>query len=299
MLTALFVLVRIVANPLSNVYQKQLTQQSAHPVFIIGAVHAGLTIACVPVWLAPGTMVLHRGPELWATVAACAVLAVGGNALLVAAVRSTDLSILGPINAYKSVLGLILGIVLIGELPTAPGVLGVLMILAGSGLVVDRSGALPRGNAFVQFFRERGIQLRFAALGLSATEAIFLKKAILLSSPVTTFVLWSTLGAAVAGVAIMVVPGWRSLPHQVQIAGRESRTYLLLAITTGLMQLATVLTFGVLQVGYSLALFQLSALISVFLGYRYFQEAQMRTRIAGSLVMTAGAAMIVMFGRRG
>ena len=65
------------------------------------------------------------------------------------------------------------------------------------------------------------------------------------------------------------------------------------------MQLATVLTFGVLQVGYSLALFQLSALISVFLGYRYFQEAQMRTRIAGSLVMTAGAAMIVMFGRRG
>jgi drug/metabolite transporter (DMT)-like permease len=196
-------------------------------------------------------------------------------------------------------LGSILGIVLIGELPTAPGVLGVLMILAGSGLVVDRSGALPRGNALVQFFRERGIQLRFAALGLSATEAIFLKKAILLSSPVTTFVLWSTLGAAVAGVAIMLVPGWRSLPHQVQIARRESRTYLLLAITTGLMQLATVLTFGVLQVGYSLALFQLSALISVFLGYRYFQEAQMRTRIAGSLVMTAGAAMIVMFGRRG
>ena len=45
-------------------------------------------------------------------------------------------------------------------------------------------------NAFVQFFRERGIQLRFAALGLSATEAIFLKKAIVLSSPLTTFVLW-------------------------------------------------------------------------------------------------------------
>jgi drug/metabolite transporter (DMT)-like permease len=296
LLTALFVLVRIVANPLSNVYQKQLTHKSANPVFIIGAVHAGLTVACVPVWLVPGAMALHRGSELSATMAACAVLAVAGNALLVAAVRSTDLSILGPINAYKAVLGLILGIVLIRELPTIPGVLGVLMILAGSGLVVDRRGGWPRRSAFVQFFREPGIQLRFAALGLSATEAIFLKKAILLSSPLTTFVLWATLGAAVAVVAIVVLPGWRSLPPQIRILQGESRTYLRLAITTGLMQLATVLTFGTLQVGYSLALFQLSALISVFLGYRYFQEEQMRTRIVGSIVMTAGAALIVLFG---
>jgi drug/metabolite transporter (DMT)-like permease len=297
-MTALFVLVRIIANPLSNVYQKQLTQQSADPVFIIWAVHTGLTVACIPVWLAPGAMVLQRGPELWATVAACAVLAVAGNALLVAAVRSTDLSILGPINAYKAVLGLILGVVLIRELPTLPGVLGVLMVLAGSGLVVDRSGNGPGHMAFVQFFRERGIQLRFAALALSATEAIFLKKAILLSSPLTTFVLWSTLGAAVAAVAITLLPGRQRLPQQIRMLRAESRTYVRLAITTGLMQLATVLTFGTLQVGYSLALFQLSALISVFLGYRYFHEQQMRTRIVGSLVMTAGAAVIVMFGDR-
>ena len=299
MLTALFVLVRIVANPLSNVYQKQLTQKSANPVFIIGAVHAVLTAGCVPVWLVPGAMALQRGPELWPTMATCAVLAVAGAALLVAAVRSTDLSILGPINAYKAVVGLVLGIVLIGELPTMAGVLGVLMILAGSGLVVDRTGGWPRRHAFVQFFRERGIQRRLAALGLSATEAIFLKKAILLSSPLTTFVLWCTLGAAVAGVAIVMLVGWHSLPPQTAILEREKRTYLRLAITTGVMQLATVLTFGTLQVGYSLALFQLSALISVFLGYRYFREEQMRMRIAGCLVMTAGAAMIVMFGVRG
>jgi drug/metabolite transporter (DMT)-like permease len=297
-MTALFVLVRIVANPLSNVYQKQLTQRSANPIFVIGAVHAALTVACAPVWFTPGGMTLHRGPELWATMAACAVLAVAGNALLVAAVGATDLSILGPLNAYKAVLGLILGIVLIGELPTVPGVIGVLMILAGSGLVVDRAGGLPGSYALVQFFRERGIQLRFAALGLSATEAILLKKAILLSSPLTTFVLWSTLGAVVAGIAVIAVVGRPALRRQIQIVGRESRTYVLLAITTGFMQLATVLTFGTLQVGYSLALFQLSALISVFLGYRYFQEEQLRSRSVGALVMTAGAVLIVTFGAR-
>jgi drug/metabolite transporter (DMT)-like permease len=64
------------------------------------------------------------------------------------------------------------------------------------------------------------------------------------------------------------------------------------------MQLATVFTFGTLQVGYSLALFQLSALISVCLGYFYFQEQQMRRRLIGALVMTVGAAVIVVAGRR-
>jgi drug/metabolite transporter (DMT)-like permease len=71
------------------------------------------------------------------------------------------------------------------------------------------------------------------------------------------------------------------------------RIYLWLALTTGIMQLATLFTFGRLQVGPSLALFQLSALISVFLGYRYFQEQHIRRRLLGAAVMVAGAGMIV------
>ena len=66
----------------------------------------------------------------------------------------------------------------------------------------------------------------------------------------------------------------------------------LACVTTGIMQLTTLYTFGRLQVGPSLALFQLSALISVFLGYRYFQEQHIRRRLLGAAVMVAGAAMI-------
>src|ERR1022692_2488190 len=48
MLIALFVAVRILASPVSNVFQKQLVQRSANPVFIIGATHALLTLGCLP-----------------------------------------------------------------------------------------------------------------------------------------------------------------------------------------------------------------------------------------------------------
>src|ERR1035441_4658843 len=59
---ALFVVAQIVANPVSNVFQKQLTQRSANPLFIIGATDALLALAVLPLFflgavplaLAPG-----------------------------------------------------------------------------------------------------------------------------------------------------------------------------------------------------------------------------------------------------
>jgi drug/metabolite transporter (DMT)-like permease len=296
MLTAVFLATRIVANPVSNVFQKQLTQRSADPIFIIGATHALLSLASLP--LLAGSPEVDRWGAFWASMAVCALLAVSGNVLLVHALRSTDLSILGPINAYKAVITLVLGAFVLGEVPSPVGLAGVLLILAGSHFVVDRSAGQPGGNAFVQFFRERGVQLRFAALGLSATEAVFLKKALLLSSPLTTFAFWSVLGLAVAVPAVAVLLGPR-VRDEALLFRRSWRTYVLLAITTGLMQLATLFTFGALQVGYSLALFQLSAVISVLLGHRYFRERDVGKRLLGSAIMVAGAALIVVFGRRG
>jgi drug/metabolite transporter (DMT)-like permease len=158
--------------------------------------------------------------------------------------------------------------------------------------------ANPVANVFQkQLTQERGIQLRHAALALSATEAVFLKKALLLSSPLTTFVLWSILGLPIAAVATILLIGDR-IESELPRFRDNWLTFVSLAIATGLMQLATVFTFRTLQVGYSLALFQLSAVISVVLGRRYFQERNFRKRLVGSAVMAAGAALIVVLGRR-
>jgi drug/metabolite transporter (DMT)-like permease len=295
MLTSLFVAARIVANPISNVFQKQLARQSAEPLFIIGATHALLTPAGVLLLLDPSR--LHAAPAFWINIVIAAALAVSGNVLLVYALRSGDLSVLGPINAYKALVSLVLGILLIGEIPTAMGFGGMLLIIAGSYFVLE-SGATPTGgSAFSQFSRNPGVQLRFAALALSATEAVFLKKALLLSSPLTTFLLWCLLGLPLAAAAAFMLLRDR-LGDQIILLRRHWRTYLWLALTTGVMQLTTLFAFGKLQVGYALALFQLSALISVLLGHRYFQERHIRKRLVGAAIMVAGAALIVTLGRR-
>ncbi len=290
----LAIVVRVLANPIANVFQKQLTQRSAHPIFIITSVHAVLAVLCLPYAVTGG---FHFPNGVWTNMLIAALLAVTGNVLIVSALSEADMSVLGPINAYKSVVGLILGIFLVGERPTLLGLSGVLLIVAGSYFVIDRKGNQPLGSAFARFFSERGIQLRFAALFLSATEAIFLKRAVVLSSPATVFVLWSVLGFAMA-MTWTLISLRRNLATQLVVLRAALGTFMSLAVATGMMQLATVFTFRDLQVGYSLALFQLSAIVSVLLGRRYFAEADIRERLVGSVIMAVGAALIVVFGRQ-
>jgi drug/metabolite transporter (DMT)-like permease len=260
----------------------------------IVATHGLLTALALPFLV--GTLG-GLGLDFWANIVTAVVLAVAGYVFLWYALRSADLSMLAPINAYKAVLGLLLAVVLIGEVPSLSGLIGVALIVAGSYLVIDRVPGQAHSSAFRQFAREPGVQLRFAALVCSATESVFLKRALLLSSPVTTFLIWTVLCFAIAAIAAVLFR--RGAAAEVTRLSSEWRTLLWLTATTALMQLATLITFGKLQVGYSLALFQLSALIGVYLGHRYFQERNIRRRLLGSLVMVTGAMLIVTLGRRG
>jgi drug/metabolite transporter (DMT)-like permease len=290
MVVWLLVTVRVLANPLSNVFQKVLTRRGADPLFVIVVTHALLAVPCLP---ALAVALKDVRPGFWAPLLVSAALAVAGNTLLVAALRIADLSVVGPINAYKAVVSLVPAIVLLGEFPGPLGLAGMGLIIAGSYFVVDKDVSRPRANAFVRFFSDRGVQLRFAALVVSATEAAFLKKALLTSSPLATFSAWAVLGLILSLVAAVVSSRGRWKQQSV-IARDSARTYLSLALTTGLMQFCTIAAFGTLKVGYALALFQTSTLVSVILGHKLFQERHVAERLAGASVMAAGAAMIVL-----
>src|SRR4051794_21598939 len=152
MITALAVATRIIANPVSNVFQKRLADATAHPLFIITATHALLTIMALP--LLAGVHLTLLTADFWINMVVSAMLAIVGNSLLVFALRFGDLSVLGSINAYKAILSLVLGIFLIGEIPSAAGLAGVLLILFWGHFVRGRGGGGPgRGGGVAVFFR--------------------------------------------------------------------------------------------------------------------------------------------------
>ncbi|HUY89566.1 MAG TPA: EamA family transporter [Pirellulales bacterium] len=284
------VFARIFANPCSNVLQKMLTRNAAHPLFVICATHALLSLAVAPVLLSsPASL----PAEFWRNIAICTLLNVAGNALLVQAVKLSDLSVLGPINAFKAIVSLLPGALLLGEIPGAAGLSGMLLIFAGAGFLAEREAAEWRPSALVRLFRDPGVRYRFAALVLSASEAVFLKQALVASSPMTTFAYWSVLGFGASLVAVAVVLGKQRAGQELRVFGACKSTYLMLFATTGVMQLSTIVALEQLKVGYALALFQTSSLVSVLLGRHFFQEQDFARRMGGSLVMVAGAMLIV------
>lgn len=290
MLVWICVGLRILANPFSNVFQKLLTRQSVDPWCIVCATHLLLSIACLPVFLFD---VPTLQPGFWSSILASAFLCVAGNVLIVLALQKSDLSVLGPINAYKSVVSLIPGMILLREFPGVLGLAGIVLIVAGSYFLVDQKRNEAGTSGFRRLLGDRGIQFRLAALIFSAVEAVFLKMSMQASSWLMTFACWSVFGFLLSLAAIPVAIGTERAIQSLQILNKHRLVLVMLFLTTGLMQLCTNYVLQSLQVGYTLALFQTSTIVSVVLGYHLFQEPHFLKRLIGSLIMAGGATLVI------
>ncbi len=289
-LTTVAILVRIVSSPLSNVFQKQLTQRAAEPLFVSSATYGFLSILTIPFW--SELELAELPPAFWWDVLVFNLIGVLGNVLLIKAIRTGELSVLGPVNAYKSVVSLVLGILLLNEIPSWIGVVGVVLIVAGSYVVLG-SGQSGRGFS-LDILKKPEIQFRLIALVCSAIEAVFIKRAMLLSTPMTTFVLWCVLGFlfSFGWVLLTLRSRWK---EQIRVFSAYKGTYAALFVATGLMQFSTNTAFGGMQVGYVLALFQTSALLNVLFGYQFFKEQNIVQKLIGAVIMVTGAVLIVVF----
>ena len=136
----------------------------------------------------------------------------------------------------------------------------------------------------------KDIILRFCALFFTGCEAVVLKKIILLSSVGECFMLWCLSGLVFTLVLATVFRvKFAVLPRK-----DLSETFLI-ALNLGLMQYSTNIVFRYLNVGLSLALFQLSSVITVLAGYYIFREGSLLKKLAGTFVMIFGSCLILLF----
>ncbi len=283
------VVLRILANPISNVFQKSLGIRGIDALFIIVVTHAILSLACLPILVSYG---IPSSPIFWLNMGISTIFNVLGNTLIVQAVRVCDLSVVGPINAFKPVVSLIPSFVFLGEVPDAYAILGIAMIVSGSFFIIQTPETQPADNSRARNHR-LGIQLRLAALIVSGLEAVFLKRALAESYALPTFALWSVLGFVLAAMVYQFTNRITTNVEYVRKSNSHLPIWTALAMTTGVMQLSTIFILEQYQVGSALALFQISAILSVLLGNRLFQEKFLGRRLIGATTMVVGAMTII------
>lgn len=286
-LTSTAIILRILSNPLANVFQKHLTSRRHHPLVVNFLTYLGLSVLCGA--LAFRISWWHLPLQFWMYSILGGIAGALGNGFLVKALQKGDLSVLGPINAYKSVVGLIVGIFLLRELPNLWGALGTVLIIAGSYFVLDTT----EERFSWSLLRKKEIQFRIWAMILTAIEAVFIKKVILASNVTTSFLSWCWFGA-VFSFLLLPINKVNLAANLKRITGGSLKNYGLLIFCIGAMQLTTVFVFDHLPVGYALALFQLSTLVSVLLGHRIFKEENIGKKLVGSAIMMIGSVVIIL-----
>lgn len=281
-----FVVLRILSNPLGNVFQKQLTANGNHPLLVNFLTYLLLSLLCVLLyWALPSQSFSF---DFWFYALLGGIVGATGNAFLVKALEKGELSVMGPINAYKSVIGMLVAILLLGEIPNIWGILGVVVIIYGSYFVLDSKDE-PFSWALL---KNPAIQFRIWAMILTAIEAVFVKKVILASSTAYAFLCWSVFGAFFSFLLLQFYS--ISIKHECKkITSADFSKYLLLVLCVGTMQFTTNYTFEYIPVGYALSLFQLSSIVSVLLGYRIFQEKEVYRKLIGAVLMMIGSVIII------
>ena len=148
------------------------------------------------------------------------------------------------------------------------------------------TGTLVLGNT--KIFLNKATIYRFIALMLLGTEAIFIKKVILLSDINSAFLYWVSTGLIFTLIFALISK------HSIKIK-KENISYQLILITlVATMQYSTNYVFSKMNVAYALALFQLSTIISVFLGINIFNEKGFIQKTIASIIMIIGAVLIIL-----
>lgn len=287
-LVAMAVILRVISNPLANVYQKQLTSKGNNPLIINFLTYFFLSLFCCI--LLSFMDIPHLGRDFWLYSILGGIVGAVGNGFLVRALQMGDLSVLGPINSYKSIIGIVVGIFLLSEIPNIWGVAGIALIIYGSYYVLDTTDE----KFSWKLLKKPEIQFRIWAMILTAIEAVFIKKVILASSTMLAFISWCIFGAFFSFIVLFLYKIRFKTELRRALRPRNLKKFLLLIACIGTAQFATNYTFDHMAVGYALSLFQLSIIVSVIFGYKFFQEKEIKKKIVGSVIMIFGSVMIIL-----
>ena len=280
LLNIIAILFRIFSNSFSNVFQKKLTKSGEAATCINCINYILMSLISIPLLLLVNFSLIT--PEFWLYAIAGGITGAIGNCFMVLALKQGELSVLGPINSYKAIVGMIFGIFLLHEYPIIYGLLGIGLIIIGSYFILESPKALLR----------KDIQYRIYALIFTAIEAVFIKKVIILSSIASSFIISSFLGAIFSYLIMRILENEKlHIPTK-----KNSIMYISTTLCFAIMTFTTAYVFKYMNVGYALSLFQLSINLNVILGYKLFNEKKLIKKLLGSLIILIGSASILIFG---
>ncbi len=251
------------------------------------------------------------GPEYYSAVIISAILNIIGLSLIFRALESSDLSLSMPMLSFTPVFLIGTSYLLLREVPSTAGALGICIIVSGSyvlNISAEHEHLLDPIKAMVQ---NRGSWFMLVVAFLFAASINYDKIAMLNSDPV--FGMAFTLLIISGAFGVIVTLSNRSVGCRLQLpvyrdrlpSGHHQkpavslRHYLVPSIIAGIFVTAECISINIaytLQIApYVIAIKRLGIIFMVLYGTLLCEENEVRTRLLGSVLMVGGAVIILLF----
>ncbi len=207
--------------------------------------------------------------------------------LYMRAIKLSPLSITIPMITFTPLFLLATSPVMLGEFPSAIGILGVLLIVFGSYMLNIKR----RGKGFMEPFRalleEPGPRLMLLVAFIWSITSNIDKIGVQNSSPV----FWSVAMTCFLAVALFPLMLIYSKPTTKSITG-QMKYLVALGLFNALTFITQMIAINVILVAYVISIKRGSAVLSVVWGHIFFGEKGLRERLTGVIIMVAGVMLI-------
>jgi len=208
------------------------------------------------------------------------------------AIKDSDVSLVGPIAAFNPVFTSIVSFLILGEVIGIKGLLGIFLIVLGAYTL--QVSELKEGvlKPFMALIKNKAVRMTLFAYFIWAITPIFEKIAIRHTSPNNPPFASLIGGIITIPIYIFLVrKDLKKIPLQITINFRD---FLLLGALGAVGQFIAFMAINLASLGFVTAVFKLSIIFNVVLGWMFFGEKNIKERLLGSVVMLGGVILLIL-----
>lgn len=228
--------------------------------------------------------------QFWGWMAALVPLEVAAVVLYMRAIRDHPLSLTLPYLAFTPVFTTVTGYLLLGEIVSAQGLAGILLVVAGAWLLnLDPGGARGALEPFRAIARDRGARLMLAVAAVYSVTAVMGKGA-LAYMPASAF---GPFYFALLGIATLLVFGLGN-SGALRALARKPGWHLAIGAVMAAMAVTHFLALEMVQTAYMITAKRTSLLFAMVLGALWFGERNLRRKLLAGSLMVLGVALVAL-----
>lgn len=248
--------------------------------------------ASMPAWLTLAVVGIPEiEPQFVPAILTACVTDVGALLLMSRALRSTGMGKAVPLLALTPIFLLGSGLLILGEVPTVWGGVGVLIIVVGAYLLrLERDASSPL-TPFRLLLEDRGARYMMGTALLFSLTGPFFKKSIIHSGPFFSMAVSLPLSGLVL-FFVHVASGGSAR----KLLPTELGKFTVAGLGLSMFGVALFINLGLVTglVSYVIAIKRLSILIGIVIGGVMFNEESVLRRLVAGAVMIGGAALITL-----